>query len=173
MKRPRKLTAKRLVLLIIALLVSFGVLQRDRFPGAGGSGQRVPRDASEWRLVVRVVDGDTLLLDGNERVRLIGVNTPESVDPRRPVEEFGKEAAEFVRRLAEGQRVRLEFGDESQDRYGRTLAFVHLESGIFLNAEIIRQGYGHAYTRYPFKYADEFRALEQEARANNRGLWAR
>ncbi len=128
-----------------------------------------PSPGDGWRVVERVVDGDTLVLDGGERVRLIGVDTPET---RRPVERFGKEAAAFTRRLAEGKRARLEFGDESRDRYQRTLAYVWLEDGTFLNAEIIRQGYGHAYTRYPFRYAGQFRDLEREARENGRGLWA-
>ena len=122
--------------------------------------------------MVRVVDGDTLVLDGDERVRLIGVDTPESVDPRRPVQHFGKEAAAFTRRLAEGHGVRLDYDEERQDRYGRTLAYVFLEDGTFLNAEIIRLGYGHAYTRFPFRYMEEFRAYEHEARENRRGLWA-
>jgi micrococcal nuclease len=131
-----------------------------------------PAPSGEWRVVVRVIDGDTLELDGAERVRLIGVNTPESVDPRRPVEYFGKEASAFTRRLAQGKRARLEYDRERQDRYGRTLAYVHLEDGTFLNAEIIRQGYGQAYTRFPFRYAEQFRAYEREARENRRGLWA-
>jgi len=125
-----------------------------------------------WRQCVRVVDGDTLVLDGDERIRLIGVDTPESVDPRRPVEQFGKEAAAFTRRLAEGRRVRLEFDQERRDHYGRTLAYVYLEDGTFLNAVIIRQEYGHAYTRFPFRYSDDFRAYEREARTQRRGLWA-
>jgi micrococcal nuclease len=130
-----------------------------------------PAPSGEWRTVVRVVDGDTLVLDGDERVRLIGVDTPESVDPRRPVERYGKKASAFTRRLAEGKRARLAFDSERQDRYGRTLAYVYLEDGTFLNAEIIRQGYGHAYTRFPFRYTEEFRGYEREAREHRRGLW--
>jgi micrococcal nuclease len=100
------------------------------------------------------------------------VDTPESVDPRRPVEYFGKEAAAFTRRLAEGKRARLAYDRERRDHYGRTLAYVYLEDGTFLNAEIIRQGYGHAYTRFPFRYAEQFRDYEREAREQRRGLWA-
>jgi micrococcal nuclease len=131
-----------------------------------------PGPASVTRLCVRVVDGDTLELDGGERVRLIGVDTPETVDPRRPVQYFGKEASAFTRRLAQGNTVRLEYDQDTQDRYGRTLAYVYLPDGAFLNAEIIRQGYGHAYTRFPFRYQAEFLALEREAREQGRGLWA-
>jgi micrococcal nuclease len=120
-----------------------------------------------------VIDGDTIELAGNERVRLIGVDTPESVDPRRPVEYFGKEAAAFTRRMVEGKPVRLEYDEESRDRFGRTLAYVYLADGTFVNAEIIRQGYGFAYTRFPYRYQQEFVALERGARNERRGLWAR
>lgn len=124
-----------------------------------------------WRTVVRVVDGDTIVLDGNEKVRLIGVDTPETVDPRKPVQYFGKEASEFTRRMAEGKKVRLEYDLDTKDRHGRTLAYVYLEDGTFLNAEIIKQGYGFAYTKYPFKYMEGFRQYEREAREAGRGLW--
>ena len=72
----------------------------------------------QWRRVVRVVDGDTLLLDRNERVRLIGVDTPETVDPRRPVQRFGKEASASTKRMAEGKKVRLEYDQDRVDRFG-------------------------------------------------------
>lgn len=128
--------------------------------------------AERWRYVVRVVDGDTVLLDGHERVRLIGVDTPETVDPRKPVQYFGREASAFTKRVIEHRRVRLERGWERVDKYGRTLAYVFRDDGLFLNAEIIRQGYGHAMTRFPHPHLDEFRALERGAREAGRGLWA-
>jgi len=124
-------------------------------------------------LVKRVIDGDTLELSTGERVRLIGVDTPETKDPRKPVQYFGEEAAEFTRRMVEGKWVRLDHDWERKDKYGRTLAYIYLEDGTFLNAEIIRQGYGFAYTRFPFKYLEEFRKLEREAREAGRGLWGR
>jgi endonuclease YncB( thermonuclease family) len=132
-----------------------------------------PGLANRSRLCVRVIDGDTIELEGGERVRLIGVNTPESVDPRRPVEYFGREAAAFTRRTVEGRRVRLEYDEETRDPYGRTLAYVYLPDGTLLNAEIIRQGYGFAYTRFPYRRQAEFVNLEREAREQGRGLWAR
>lgn len=121
--------------------------------------------------VERVVDGDTIIVRGVGRVRLIGVDTPETVSPGRPVEFFGREASAFTKRLLEGRSVRLEYDRERTDRYGRTLAYVHLADGTFVNAEIIRRGYGHAYTRFPFRYLDRFRGFEREARAAGRGLW--
>lgn len=126
-------------------------------------------------IVTRVVDGDTVVatLEGNiYRVRLIGVDTPESVAPGRPVERFGKEAAAFTRRALEGKVVFLAFDWELFDRYGRLLAYIYLSDGKCFNAELIRSGYAHAYTRYPFQFLEEFRELEKEARKYKRGLWA-
>jgi micrococcal nuclease len=122
--------------------------------------------------VVRTVDGDTVVLDGNEKVRLIGINTPESVDPRRPVQPFGKEAAAFTRRLLEGRRVRVERDVEPRDRYGRSLAYLHLEDGTHVNLLLVEEGYASAY-RYPpnVRYADAFRAAERRAREGRKGLW--
>ena len=121
---------------------------------------------------VRVVDGDTIILSNGERVRLIGVDTPETKHPNKPVEYFGKEASAFTKRMVEGQEVRLEYDQQQRDKYGRLLAYVYLMDGTFLNAEIIKQGYGHAYTRFPFKYMEEFRQYEKEAREAKVGLWA-
>ena len=123
-------------------------------------------------VVTRVVDGDTIVVDRVGTVRLIGVDTPETVDPRRPVQYFGKEAAEFTRRMALSKSVHLEFDTSLHDRYGRTLAYVYLPDGTLLNAEIIRQGYGYVYARYPFKFLELFREYEREARAAGRGLWS-
>jgi len=133
--------------------------------------------AGEQATVSRVVDGDTLVVQigaREDKVRLIGVNTPESVHPRRPVEAYSKEASAFTRRLAQGKKVRLlgEAGTLNRDKYSRLLRYVFLPDGVLLNAEIIRQGYGHADLRYPFAKMEEFRALEREARGRGLGLWA-
>jgi len=125
-----------------------------------------------WRTCIIVIDGDTILLDGNEKVRLIGVDTPETRDEDRPVQYFGKEAYEFTRSLVEGKKVRLEYGMNKKDKYGRTLAYVYLEDGTFLNAEIIKQGYGYLYRAFIFKYFDKFWQHEKEAREKKIGLWA-
>ena len=131
-------------------------------------------ESGDWRTVERVIDGDTIVLAGGERVRLIGVDTPETVHPNKPVEYFGKEASAFTRRTVEGERVRLEYEPGSRtDRYGRTLAYVYTDDGDLLNQEIIEGGYGHAYTRFPFSKMEEFRATERAAREAGRGLWAR
>jgi micrococcal nuclease len=128
-------------------------------------------------LVERVVDGDTVVvrLDGQSvKVRLIGVDTPESVDPRKPVERFASESAAFLRQLVEGKRVRLAYEPAGArvDKYGRTLAYLYLEpGGLFVNREIVAKGFGHAYTAYPFAYLDDFRQAERSAREKGLGLW--
>ena len=143
-----------------------------RVLGEGQPGRpRADARRGPWRTGIRVVDGDTIILSGNERVRLIGVDTPETVDPRRPVQYFGKEASAFTKRMVEGKKVRLEYDQTRKDRYGRTLAYVYLDDSTHLNAEIIKQGYGHAYTRFPFRYLEEFRRYQREAREAGKGLW--
>jgi micrococcal nuclease len=131
-----------------------------------------PASKADAQLVTRVVDGDTLIVQSVGRVRLIGVDTPETVDPRRPVQFFGKEASAFTSRMAQDKVVRLDFDVERTDRFGRTLAYVYLPDGTSLNAEIVKQGYGHAYTQFPFRYSAEFQGYERDAREASLGLWA-
>jgi len=131
------------------------------------SGRRIPAKdftGSPTYRVVRVVDGDTvvLLVDGKETtVRLIGVDTPETVHPLKPVEAYGKEAAWFLSNLLSGEEVYLEYepGPSRQDKYGRTLAYLYrVPDGLFVNAEVVRQGYGHAYVEFPFQHMELFRS---------------
>ncbi len=124
----------------------------------------------------RVLDGDTIELETGEKVRLIGVDTSETRDPRKSVEYFGPEATAFTKSMVEGKRVRLEMDQANAhlghtDKYLRILAYVILEDGTFLNAEIIKEGFGLADTQYPFIYEKEFRLLEEEAINQKRGLW--
>lgn len=147
-------SAQTILFLILIVLPLYGLLH----------GQDVVK-------VEGVVDGDTLFLANGEYVRLISVDTPETKHPQNPVERFGKEAYLFTKRMVEGKEVRLEYDQTRRDRYGRILAYVYLKDGTFLSAEIIKQGYGFAYTKYPFKYMEEFRQYEREARENGRGLW--
>jgi micrococcal nuclease len=137
-----------------------------------------PGAKQEYFQVLRVVDGDTIdiAMDGkHERVRLIGINTPESVDPRKRVECFGHEASARASKLLEGRKVIFE-PDGSQDvrdKYGRLLGYIKRDDGFFYNLEIIRDGYAYEYTyQSAYKYQDEFREAEKFARENKRGLWA-
>lgn len=140
-----------------------------------------PADALPGYPVTRVVDGDTFIcnMDGiDTRIRLIGVDTPESVHPNKDVEYFGIEASNFLKGLLEGQKVFFEYDANNnsishKDRYGRTLAYAYRSrDSLFINAEIIKQGYGHAYTRFPFQYMESFLKYERDARLQQVGLWA-
>jgi len=136
-------------------------------------------------LVTRAVDGDTLLLENSERVRLIGIDTPEMHESNKlnrdaqrsgqdveAIKQLGRQSYEFTKKLAQGKRVRLEFDLERHDKYKRILAYVYLEDGTFVNAKIVEEGYASLMTYPPnVKYADLFLKLYQEARQNQRGLW--
>ncbi|MEX0933993.1 MAG: thermonuclease family protein [Candidatus Paceibacterota bacterium] len=128
--------------------------------------------------VVRVVDGDTFSITmGGESVtvRLIGIDTPETVHPSKPVECFGDEASQKAKNVLSGNEVRVEM-DESQgtyDKYGRLLAYAFLPNGTHFNKMMIEDGYAYEYTySMPYKYQSEFKEAEREARQYERGLWA-
>lgn len=122
-------------------------------------------------------DGDTITVDMNgtlERVRMIGVDTPETRDPRKPVQCFGRAASAFTKKLIGNQPVRLELDPLStnRDRYNRLLRYVYLPDGRLVQAEIIKSGYGFAYTSFPFTKSEEFLTYQLEAREQHRGLWS-
>jgi micrococcal nuclease len=128
--------------------------------------------------VVRVVDGDTVVVrtgGRTERVRYIGVDTPESVKPGTPVQCFAKAASAANRRLVQGESVRLVHDAEARDRYGRTLAYVYRSrDGLFVNAELVRGGYAKPLAIRPnTAHAAEFRRLAARARRSGQGLWSR
>lgn len=125
--------------------------------------------------VIRVVDGDTLIIDYNgteERVRLIGVDTPESVHPNEEKNtEFGKKASEFSKNYLENKEVTLEFDVQERDQYGRLLAYVYLNN-VMYNKTLLQEGYAKIATYPPnVKYVDDFTAIQEEARNNKKGLW--
>lgn len=124
-------------------------------------------------IVTKVVDGDTIKISSGETVRLIGIDTPETKHPTKPVEAYGREASEFTRKLVLGKQVYLEMDVQERDKYGRLLAYVYLKDGTFVNAELLKEGYARVMTVPPnVKYAETFIALEREARAARKGLWA-
>ena len=126
--------------------------------------------------VVRIVDGDTIhvkVADRIEKVRYIGMNTPELHHPTKGEEPGGREATEANRRLLAGKRVRLETDVQTRDRYGRLLAYVWVGDAM-VNAELVRQGYAQVMTVPPnVRHQELFVKLQREAREAGRGLWAR
>ena len=148
----------RLVATVLALLLTASVASAESLEG----------------LVVRVVDGDTIqvrVADRLEKVRYIGVNTPEVHHPRKGEEPGGREAAEVNRRLIEGKTVRLELDVQERDRYGRLLAYVWV-GDVMVNAELVRLGYAQVMTVPPnVRYQQLFLKLQREAREAGRGLW--
>lgn len=122
-------------------------------------------------------DGDTIdvNMDGKtETIRFIGVDTPETHDPRKPVQCFGRAASAYTKNLIGNQRVRLAADptNSNRDRYNRLLRYIYLPDGTLVNKKIIEDGYGFALTAFPFTKLEEFRRAQKEARQNNRGLWS-
>jgi micrococcal nuclease len=156
----------------IVLLVAAALLILR--PWESGGGDRGPAEASAY--VVRAVDGDTLearIGDRLEDVRYIGVDTPETVKPDTPVQCFGPRASSFNHHLVEHRRVRLVFGVERRDVYGRLLAYVYL-GRHFVNAGLIRRGLARSLTIPPNdRFAPLFRVLELRAARAGRGLWGK
>src|SRR4051812_441640 len=137
------------------------------------------RDATRTARVERVVDGDTIVVrlergGARERVRYIGIDTPESVKPDTPVQCYAKAAARANARLVAGRRVRLVPDVEGRDRFGRLLAYVYrLDDDRFVNAALVRGGFAQTLTIPPnVRHAARFRALATQARRAHRGLWA-
>ena len=125
-------------------------------------------------VVRRVVDGDTIEISGGESVRLIGIDTPETKDPNRPVGCFGQEASRFTATLLPpGTPVRLVGDVEQRDRYDRLLAYVYRRAdGLLVNAELLRRGYAQLLTIPPnVAHTDEFAAIARQAREGSQGLW--
>lgn len=122
--------------------------------------------------VIKIIDGDTIQIEGGEKVRYIGIDTPETVDPRKPVGCFGEEASKKNKELVEGKIIKMEKDISETDRYGRLLRYVWIRD-IFVNDYLIRQGFATAATFPPdVKYEKQFREAEKEAREKGLGLWS-
>jgi micrococcal nuclease len=127
--------------------------------------------------VISVIDGDTFeIKDGNKisTIRMLGIDTPETVDPRKEVQCFGKEASDKTKELILNKKVEIEL-DKTQsfkDKYGRILAYVKREDSLFINEFLVEYGYAHEYTYIkPYKYQSRFKKLEKVAREEKKGLW--
>jgi micrococcal nuclease len=181
-ERPAAWVAGRRLLVPLAMLAVLlaGCRHAQAPPLATSPAERASWPAAPAGAVAvrveRVVDGDTfvaVVAGRHERVRLIGVDTPETVDPSRPVQPYGKEASNFARRMLDGRTVRLAGDVEPRDRFGRLLAYVWLPDGTFWNALLAAEGYAQLITIPPdVTYAGLFRRLVDQARSSSRGLWA-
>jgi micrococcal nuclease len=178
---PKEITATINKLFIAAMVIFlFSYVYEGQTSGVFNLGlpTTTPNTIGVFYNVTKVTDGDTIHIDMNgtdETVRLIGINTPETVDPRRAVECFGKEASTRMKEIAGGKIVRLEYDDtqDLRDTYGRLLAYIYLEDGQMVNRKMVAEGYAYEYTYMtPYKYQKEFRELQRLAQASKRGLWA-
>jgi len=175
---------KAIIFSIAGVIIASGVFFEKNFNHTGQSAHPKTKNSIDDRVpaivkygtpirVARVIDGDTIELDTGDRLRYIGIDTPEEVDPRKPVQCFAREAALKNKELVEGKNIIFYNDISERDQYGRLLGFVYLENGTFINRELVRQGYAFAYPYPPdISLADPFRKDEIEAREHQRGLWA-
>ena len=177
----RRYRRRRVLVSIVAAAVLVGLIALDRLGvfGRPAAGDFETYHGKTFR-VTRVIDGDTLEIDHPDRrnghrttrIRLWGVDTPETVRRNTPVRHFGPEASKFTKRLCRGANVRLELLPErTRGLHGRLLAYVYLPDGRMLNAELIDQGCGYADPRFDHPRKREFAALQRRAREGRRGLW--
>lgn len=160
---------RRLLQLIVALILLWAI--RRYWPA--DDGPTLPPSA-ETGQVERVIDGDTLKLTDGRTVRVIGVDTPETVRPNCPVEPWGPEASAFTKRMVEDKPIRLELDGARRDRYGRTLAHVWVGDALLAEA-LLRAGLARAETQYSYSPMRkvQFEAAESEARRAGRGIWSK
>lgn len=170
------------ILIIAFTLISPLTKQADQQPSPspsqfnnevkGTSIQSQPSDEINGGVkVTKVIDGDTIEIEGGVRVRYIGIDTPETVHPSRPVQCFGREASNKNKELVEGKFVKLEKDVSETDKYARLLRYIYV-GDVFINDFLVREGYAYS-SSYPpdIKHQDQFLAAQIEARENNRGLW--
>lgn len=182
----RKLALVLISVLLLGILVGWGIASLN-FPKPnlplpfGGAPQVSPLStvspeitpvwSRERVRVTRVIDGDTIEIEDGRRVRYIGINTPETVDPRKAVECFGREASAQNRELVEGKEIEMGKDIAEKDKYGRLLRYIWVEN-LFVNDYLIRQGFAQVMTVPPdVKYQEQLRQAEAEAQEFKRGLW--
>ena len=172
---------------IFSLIIIAGGLYYLYFSsGKGTNYVAIENENREAVFVKRVVDGDTFLLSNGDRVRLLGIDTPEKFQSKkldndadithqdkRTIQKLGQLASDYVKNFVEGKKVYLEREPnyEDKDRYNRLLRWIYLEDGTFVNGKIVRDGYAQVYEKFPVSKLEELRKYQKEARENNRGLW--
>ena len=181
-QRRQRYAARRAGWVLAAAMLLLAVYAGDRVGLFGLAPKPVGEDYIRYNeksfRVVHVVDGDTLDVDEPDggkpatRIRLWGVDTPETKAPHKPIQHFGLEASAFTTRACEGKTVRLQLvRGKTRGKYHRLLAYVLLSDGTMLNSELIRQGYGYADPRFAHPHMTRFQDLQAKARQAHLGLW--
>jgi micrococcal nuclease len=180
-----KLTGKILSTLA-SLIILLGAVVYYYFNQSSTNTKTPVDNTKEYVVVKRVVDGDTFLLSNGERVRLLGIDTPEKYESKKldkdveatkqdkkTIKKLGQLASDYVKNFVEGKKVYLEKEPnyDDKDRYGRLLRWVYLEDGTFINGKIIKDGYAQVYEKFPVSKLEELRKYQREARENKKGLW--
>lgn len=168
-KRQEKLIISAILAILLPLL-GLGITNKDAVTTF------VNTQNPGYYKVTKILDGDTIAVSSSNKeeiVRMIGVDTPETHHPKKPVQCFGRAATDYTKNLIGNNAVRLEADseDDNKDIYGRLLRYVFLPDGTLVNKQIIEHGYGFAYTVFPFTKLEEFRLAAESARQKNIGLW--
>jgi len=159
---------RRSVILLFFLLSAFSAVAQP---------SKAEKESYTWYRVTRIVDGDTFWIDDGSpkglKIRLIGIDAPESRNSGQKMKGFyGEESTELITSLIGSRKVRLEYDVTRYDQYGRTLAYVYLDNGTFVNAEMVKNGFATVMTFPPnVRYVDTFVDLARKARKQNKGLW--
>ena len=174
----RRLTPKKVISLVSAIIV-LAIAVSQQMGWLEQPKQATVENNPGLYTITRYIDGDTIAIDMNgtpETIRMVGVDTPETHKPNTPVQCYGPAAAAYTKNLIAnaGGKVRLESDPKSQnrDRYKRLLRYVYLTDGRLVQLESVRNGYGFAYTSFPFTKSAEFVAAQADAKASAKGLWA-
>lgn len=160
-----------LVLLLVLLIFVFGILVAIIFIQSQQNSDYFPR----WRngIVERIIDGDTIVLSNGEIIRYLDIDSPETVHPQKPLECYGLEATKRNEELVKDQKIFIDVPNISQDKYGRTLAYIYTDN-YFVNGELIFGGYAYAKSfGQPGKLYQTLIQIERLSRENNQGLWGR
>lgn len=170
-----------MVLAFFVYLISsyFSSETKTPIPNITPSPTQSASSPSQFTKVTRVIDGDTIEIENKEKVRYIGIDTPETKHPQKGVECFGKEASEKNKKLVEGKEVKLEKDVSETDKYGRLLRYVFIKqeatsTPLFVNEYLVAEGYASAATFPPdVRYQDLFIKAQQKAQQENKGLWSK
>ncbi len=173
------ISRKKLLTLLVSLAITIIAIQLENSESVLTEPPKTESGyvATSTIRVTRVVDGDTfeVVVNGQtEKIRMLGIDTPESVDPRKPVQCFAKEATKKLQELIFEKEIVLtpDFTNDDRDKYNRLLRYVSRPDGLLVNEEMIKEGYAYAYIKFPFERRADYLKLQTEARTMARGLWA-